>query len=33
MVNNKTLREAKQGMIVIHTLPRSNEIGEEVDFN
>jgi carbamoyl-phosphate synthase/aspartate carbamoyltransferase len=33
VVDNKTLRGAKQGMIVMHPLPRNNEIGEEVDFD
>jgi carbamoyl-phosphate synthase / aspartate carbamoyltransferase len=33
VIDNKTLREAKQGMIVMHPLPRNNEIGEEVDFD
>lgn len=33
VVDNKTLKGAKQGMIVMHPLPRNNEIGEEVDFD
>ncbi|KAE9371926.1 carbamoyl-phosphate synth [Stipitochalara longipes BDJ] len=33
VVDNKTLREAKEGMIVMHPLPRNREIGEEVDFD
>jgi carbamoyl-phosphate synthase/aspartate carbamoyltransferase len=33
IVDNKTLRNAKSTMIVMHPLPRNNEIGEEVDFD
>jgi len=33
VVDNKTLREAKGSMIVMHPLPRNREIGEEVDFD
>jgi len=31
VVDNRTLRSAKDHMIVMHPLPRNNEIGEEVD--
>ncbi|KAI9686226.1 MAG: hypothetical protein M1822_003881 [Bathelium mastoideum] len=33
VVNNATLKEAKQNMIVMHPLPRNQEIAEEVDFD
>ncbi|KAL3419844.1 bifunctional pyrimidine biosynthesis protein (carbamoyl-phosphate synthase) [Phlyctema vagabunda] len=33
IINNKTLRNAKRHMIVMHPLPRNNEISEEVDFD
>lgn len=33
IVDNKTLRDAKRQMIVMHPLPRNNEIGEEVDYD
>lgn len=33
VVDNKTLKHAKAQMIVMHPLPRNNEIGEEVDFD
>jgi carbamoyl-phosphate synthase/aspartate carbamoyltransferase len=33
IVDNKTLRNAKSTMIVMHPLPRVNEISEEVDFD
>ena len=33
VVDNRTLRNAKPSMIVMHPLPRNNEIGEEVDFD
>jgi carbamoyl-phosphate synthase/aspartate carbamoyltransferase len=33
IVDNKTLKNAKSTMIVMHPLPRNNEIGEEVDFD
>jgi carbamoyl-phosphate synthase/aspartate carbamoyltransferase len=33
VVNNRTLRDAKSSMIVMHPLPRNAEIGEEVDFD
>lgn len=33
IVDNKTLRNAKSTMIVLHPLPRNNEIAEEVDFD
>lgn len=33
VVDNKALRHAKQKMIVMHPLPRNNEIAEEVDFD
>jgi len=33
VVDNKTLRNAKSQMIVMHPLPRNREIGEEVDFD
>jgi carbamoyl-phosphate synthase/aspartate carbamoyltransferase len=33
IVNNRTLRNAKSQMVVMHPLPRNREIGEEVDFD
>jgi carbamoyl-phosphate synthase/aspartate carbamoyltransferase len=33
VIDNKTLRNAKAQMVVMHPLPRNNEIGEEVDFD
>lgn len=33
VVSNKTLSAAKEHMVVMHPLPRNNEIGEEVDFD
>lgn len=33
IIDNKTLRNAKSSMIVMHPLPRNAEIGEEVDFD
>jgi carbamoyl-phosphate synthase/aspartate carbamoyltransferase len=33
IVDNKTLKDAKAQMIVMHPLPRNAEIGEEVDFD
>ncbi|ODV95474.1 hypothetical protein PACTADRAFT_43112 [Pachysolen tannophilus NRRL Y-2460] len=33
VINNKVLRDAKQHMVVMHPLPRVNEIAEEVDFD
>lgn len=33
VVDNRTLRNAKEHMIVMHPLPRNNEIAEEVDFD
>ncbi|RDW69846.1 carbamoyl-phosphate synthase [Coleophoma cylindrospora] len=33
VINNRTLRNAKSQMVVMHPLPRNNEIGEEVDFD
>lgn len=33
IVNNKILSYAKQHMCVMHPLPRTNEISEEVDFD
>ncbi|CAG8954741.1 hypothetical protein HYFRA_00004666 [Hymenoscyphus fraxineus] len=33
VVSNKTLSSAKSHMIVMHPLPRNNEIAEEVDFD
>jgi carbamoyl-phosphate synthase/aspartate carbamoyltransferase len=33
IVDNKTLKNAKSSMIVMHPLPRNREIGEEVDFD
>ena len=32
-VDNSTLRDAKTNMVVIHPLPRNEEIAEEVDFD
>jgi carbamoyl-phosphate synthase/aspartate carbamoyltransferase len=33
IIDNKVLRDAKPGMIVMHPLPRNKEIDEEVDFD
>lgn len=33
VIDNKTLRNAKGHMVVMHPLPRNREIGEEVDFD
>ena len=33
VVNNSVLKHAKTGMIVMHPLPRNEEMGEEVDFD
>lgn len=33
VVDNKLLKSAKKSMIVMHPLPRNNEIHEEVDFD
>ena len=33
VVDNRTLRAAKQHMVVMHPLPRNREIDEEVDFD
>ena len=33
VVDNTILKHAKAHMIVLHPLPRNNEIGEEVDFD
>jgi carbamoyl-phosphate synthase / aspartate carbamoyltransferase len=33
VIDNKTLRNAKSQMVVMHPLPRNREIGEEVDFD
>lgn len=33
VIDNSVLKHAKQHMIVMHPLPRNNEIGEEVDFD
>jgi len=33
VVDNKALRAAKKGMIVMHPLPRNQEISDEVDFD
>lgn len=33
VIDNKTLRNAKGHMVVMHPLPRNKEIGEEVDFD
>ena len=33
VIDNKTLRNAKAHMVVMHPLPRNREIGEEVDFD
>jgi carbamoyl-phosphate synthase/aspartate carbamoyltransferase len=33
VINNKVLKGAKPNMIVMHPLPRNNEIHEEVDFD
>ena len=33
VVDNNVLRNAKSSMIVMHPLPRNNEISEEVDFD
>ena len=33
VIDNKVLKGAKTNMIVMHPLPRNNEIHEEVDFD
>ncbi|MCJ1378568.1 hypothetical protein MMC17_001667 [Xylographa soralifera] len=33
VIDNKVLRGAKPGCVVMHPLPRNNEIDEEVDFD
>ena len=33
VIDNKVLKQAKSNMIVMHPLPRNNEIHEEVDFD
>ncbi|KAF2797829.1 aspartate carbamoyltransferase [Melanomma pulvis-pyrius CBS 109.77] len=33
VVNNKVMKNAKANMIVMHPLPRNNEIHEELDFD
>lgn len=33
IIDNKTLRNAKSSMVVMHPLPRNAEIAEEVDFD
>ena len=33
VVDNKVLKHAKTSMIVMHPLPRNEEVGEEVDFD
>ncbi|EON60974.1 protein pyrABCN [Coniosporium apollinis CBS 100218] len=33
VVDNKVMKHAKQNMVVMHPLPRNNEIHEEVDFD
>ena len=33
VIDNRTLRAAKQHMVVMHPLPRNREIDEEVDFD
>ena len=33
VVDNSVLKHAKTGMIVMHPLPRNEEVGEEVDFD
>lgn len=33
IINNRTLRDAKSTMIVMHPLPRNEEIQEELDFD
>ena len=33
VVDNSVLKHAKQHMIVMHPLPRNEEVGEEVDFD
>ncbi|KAJ9138836.1 Protein pyrABCN [Pleurostoma richardsiae] len=32
-IDNATLKNAKSGMVVLHPLPRNEEIAEEVDFD
>ena len=32
-IDNETLRYAKSGMVVMHPLPRNEEVAEEVDFD
>ena len=33
VIDNSVLKHAKTGMIVMHPLPRNEEVGEEVDFD
>lgn len=33
VINNATLKNAKSSMVVMHPLPRNDEIAEEVDFD
>ncbi|MCJ1291145.1 hypothetical protein MMC34_002688 [Xylographa carneopallida] len=33
VINNKVLKGAKPGCVIMHPLPRNNEIDEEVDFD
>ncbi|KAI9745622.1 MAG: hypothetical protein M1818_001156 [Claussenomyces sp. TS43310] len=33
IISNRTLRDARSQMVVMHPLPRNAEIGEEVDFD
>ena len=33
IVDNATLKHAKSQMVVMHPLPRNQEVGEEVDFD
>ncbi|KAM7204519.1 protein pyrABCN [Rhypophila sp. PSN 637] len=32
-INNSTLKHAKKSMVVLHPLPRNDEVAEEVDFD
>ncbi|KAL8820836.1 MAG: hypothetical protein Q9223_001029 [Gallowayella weberi] len=33
VIDNTVLKHAKERMVVMHPLPRNNEVGEEVDFD
>lgn len=33
MVDNAILKHAKPHMVIMHPLPRNEEVGEEIDFD